>query len=127
MSRGLCHCCQHNLCLQHFSEYNKLSISHLNQFNNETNILDDCLKALNILKIIGNSRRKLEQWREDCYTKIDLFFEQKCPELDRLANEKVNQQRDELNRIQMKLTEFNNAQKTTHQDIDLLISKMSQI
>ncbi|CAF2059495.1 unnamed protein product [Rotaria magnacalcarata] len=127
MSRGLCHCCQQNLCLQHFSEYNKLSISHLNQFNNETNILDDCLKALNILKIIGNSRRKLEQWREDCYTKIDLFFEQKCPELDRLANEKVNQQRDELNRIQMKLTEFNNAQKTTHQDIDLLISKMSQI
>ncbi|CAF1986837.1 unnamed protein product [Rotaria magnacalcarata] len=127
MSRGLCHCCQQNLCLQHFSEYNKLSISHLNQFNNETNILDDRLKTLNIFKIIGNSRRKLEQWREDCYTKIDLFFEQKCQELDRFANEKVNQQRDELNRIQMKLTEFNNAQKTTHQDIDLLISKMSQI
>ncbi|CAM4849707.1 unnamed protein product [Rotaria magnacalcarata] len=127
MSRSLCHCCQQNLCLQHFNEYNKLSISHLNQFNNETNILDDRLKTLNILKIIGNSRRKLEQWREDCYTKIDLFFEQKCQELDRLANEKVNQQREELNRIQMKLTELNNAQKTTHQDIDLLISKMSQI
>ncbi|CAF3384611.1 unnamed protein product [Rotaria sp. Silwood2] len=127
MSRGLCHCCQQNLCLQHFNEYNKLSISHLNQFNNETNILDDRLKTLNIFKIIGNSRRKLEQWREDCYTKIDLFFEQKCQELDRLANEKVNQQREELNRIQMKLTELNNAQKTTHQDIDLLISKMSQI
>ncbi|CAF2155192.1 unnamed protein product [Rotaria magnacalcarata] len=127
MSRGLCHCCQQNLCLQHFSEYNKLSISHLNQFNNETNILDDRLKTLNIFKIIGNSRRKLEQWREDCYTKIDLFFEQKCQELDRLANEKVNRQRDELNRIQMKLTEFNNAQQTTRQDIDLLISRMSQI
>ncbi|CAF5036937.1 unnamed protein product, partial [Rotaria magnacalcarata] len=100
---------------------------HLNQFNNETNILDDRLKTLNIFKIIGNSRRKLEQWREDCYTKIDLFFEQKCQELDRLANEKVNRQRDELNRIQMKLTEFNNAQQTTRQDIDLLISRMSQI
>ncbi|CAF5147156.1 unnamed protein product, partial [Rotaria magnacalcarata] len=67
MSCGLCHCCQQNLCLQHFSEYNKLPISHLNQFNNETNILDDRLKTLNIFKIIGNSRRKLEQWREDCY------------------------------------------------------------
>ncbi|CAF4785755.1 unnamed protein product, partial [Rotaria magnacalcarata] len=81
-----------------------------------TNILDDRLKTLNIFKIIGNSRRKLEQWREDCYTKIDLFFERKCQELDRLANEKVNRQRDELNRIQMKLTEFNNAQQTTRQD-----------
>ncbi|CAF3738053.1 unnamed protein product [Rotaria sp. Silwood1] len=127
MSRGLCHCCKQNLCLQHFNEYNPLAISQLNQFTDETNVLGDRLKTLNILKIIGHSRRKLEQWREDCYTKIDLFFEQKCQELDQLVNEKVDQQREELNRMQLKLTEFTNTQKITHQHIDLLISKISQL
>ncbi|CAF0961940.1 unnamed protein product [Rotaria sordida] len=120
ISRGLCDCCQQNLCLQHLIEHNASLVSQLNPLTDEVNALGDRLKTLNIQKTIGDSREKLEQWREDCHNKIDCFFEEKCQELDQLVNEKVGQQREELNRINLKITELINAQETTRQDIDLL-------
>ncbi|CAF4311003.1 unnamed protein product, partial [Rotaria sordida] len=75
----------------------------------------------------AGSGQKLEQWRKDCYKKIDKFFEQKCQELDELVNEKVGKQREELNRIHLKITELINAQETTRQDIDLLTSTIRQL
>ncbi|CAF3033521.1 unnamed protein product [Rotaria sp. Silwood2] len=82
--------------------------------------LGDRAKTLNIQKIIGNSRQKLERWREYCYKKVDCLFEQKCQELDQIVNERVGQRREELNRIHLKITELINAQETTCPDIDLL-------
>ncbi|CAF4899194.1 unnamed protein product [Rotaria sp. Silwood1] len=126
-SRGLCDCCQQNLCLQHLNEHNALLISQLNPLTDEINAFEDRLNTLNIQKIIDHSREKLEQWREDCHKKIDYFFEKKCQELDQLVNENVGQQRRELNQIQMKITEFINTQETTRQHIDLLTSAIRQL
>ncbi|CAF0962035.1 unnamed protein product [Rotaria sordida] len=126
-SRGLCDCCQQNLCLQHLNEHNASLVSQLNPLIDEINALGDRLKTLNIQKTIGNSRQKLEQWREDCHNKIDCFFEQKCQELDQLINEKVDQQREELKRMHLKMTELMNTQETTRQDIDLLKSTIRQL
>ncbi|CAF0962016.1 unnamed protein product [Rotaria sordida] len=126
-SRGLCDCCQQNLCLQHLNEHNASLVSQLNPLIDEINGLGDCLKTLNIQKTIGNSRQKLEQWRQDCYKKIDCFFEQKCQELDQLVNEKVDQQREELKRMHLKITELMNTQETTRQDINLLTSTIRQL
>ncbi|CAF0914984.1 unnamed protein product [Rotaria sordida] len=125
-SRGLCDCCQQYLCLQHLTEHNDLLISQLNPLTDEINTLADRLSRLNVQKIIADSRQKLEQWREDCYKKIDCLFEQKCQELNQLINEKIGQQREELNRIHLKITELINAQETTRQDIDLLTSTIHQ-
>ncbi|CAF0915111.1 unnamed protein product [Rotaria sordida] len=126
-SRGLCDCCQQYLCLQHLTEHGDLLISQLSPLTDEINALVDRLKTLNIQKTIAGSRQKLEQWRKDCYKKIDKFFEQKCQELDELVNEKVGKQREELNRIHLKITELINAQETTRQDIDLLTSTIRQL
>ncbi|CAF4234517.1 unnamed protein product, partial [Rotaria sp. Silwood2] len=86
-SRGLCDCCQQNLCLQHLNEHNTLLVSLLNPLADELNALGVRLETLNIEKVIGNSRQKLEQWRQDCHKKIDCFFGQKCQELDQLIQE----------------------------------------
>ncbi|CAF0961998.1 unnamed protein product [Rotaria sordida] len=126
-SRWLCDCCQQYLCLQHLNEHNALLISQLNSLTNKIDTLSDRLETLNSHKAIGNSREKLEQWRQDCYKKIDSFFEQKCQELDQLVNEKVSQQREELNQIQSKIPELINTQETTRQDVDRLTSTIHQL
>ncbi|CAF4645647.1 unnamed protein product [Rotaria sp. Silwood1] len=126
-SRGLCDCCQQSLCLQHLNEHNALLISQLNPLTDEVNALEDRLKILNIQKSIGNSREKLEQWREDCHKKIDCLFERKCQELDELVNQKIDQQREELNWVHSKITELINAQETTRQDIDSMRSSIRQL
>ncbi|CAF4888543.1 unnamed protein product, partial [Rotaria sp. Silwood1] len=110
-SRGLCDCCQQSLCLQHLNEHNALLISQLNPLTDEVNALEDRLKILNIQKSIGNSRKKLEQWREDCHKKIDCLFERKCQELDELVNQKIDQQREALNWVHSKITELIKAQE----------------
>ncbi|CAF4916110.1 unnamed protein product, partial [Rotaria sp. Silwood1] len=126
-SRGLCDCCQQNLCLQHLNEHNSLLITQLNPLTDEINTLEDRLKTLNIQNTISNSRRKLEEWRKDCYKKIDSIFEQKCQELDQLIEENIRQQREELNRVHLKISELINAQETTRQDIDSLTSTIRQL
>ncbi|CAF0949286.1 unnamed protein product [Rotaria sp. Silwood1] len=126
-SRWLCDCCQQHLCLQHLNEHNAILISQLNPLTDKINALEDRLNTLNIQKTIDSGRQKLEQWRQDCYKKIDCLFEQKCREIDQLVNEKVDQQREELNRIHSKTTEFINAQETSRQDIDLLKSTIRQL
>ncbi|CAF3405103.1 unnamed protein product [Rotaria sp. Silwood1] len=126
-SRGLCDCCQQKLCLQHLNEHNATLLAQLNPLTDQANTLGHRLKTLNIHTAIANSRQKLEQWRQDCYRKIDCLFEQKCQELDQLVNETVNQKQEELNRIHSKITELIYAQETTGQDIDLLKSAIRQL
>ncbi|CAF3418143.1 unnamed protein product [Rotaria sp. Silwood1] len=125
--RGFCDCCQQYLCLQHLNEHNASLVSQLNPLNDEINVLGDRLKTLNIHKAVADSRQKLDEWRQDCYKKIDCLFEQKCQELDQLVEEKIRQQREELNRIYSKITELVNAQETTRQDIDLLALNIRQL
>ncbi|CAF0949127.1 unnamed protein product [Rotaria sp. Silwood1] len=125
-SRWLCDCCQQYLCLQHLNEHNALLISTLNSLNDEINVLENRLETLNIDKAMVNSREKLEQWRQDCYKKIDCLFKQKCQELD-LVNEAIDQQREELNRIRLKIPELINTQETTREDIDFLTSSIRQL
>ncbi|CAF2455384.1 unnamed protein product [Rotaria sp. Silwood2] len=127
VSRGLCDCCQQNICLQHLNEHNALLISQLNPLTDDINALGYRLQTFSIQKTNHNGREKLEQWRQDCYKKIDYLFEQKCQELDHTVNEQVSKQREELDRIHLKITELINAQEATRQDIDLLRSTLHQL
>jgi hypothetical protein len=126
-SRGLCDCCQQNLCLQHLSEHNASLISQLNPLTDEINALGDRLKTLNIQKAVGGCHRKLEEWRMDCHRKIDHFFERKSKELDRLFDKKVKKQQKGIFRIRSKVAELIHEQETTRQDIDSLTSTIRQI
>jgi hypothetical protein len=126
-SRGLCDCCKQNLCLQHLTEHNASLVAQLNPLTDEINALGDRLRTLNIQKIAGHCRQKLEQWRLDCHQKIDSFFEQKCEELDRLVHKKVGKKREETIRVQSKMAELIHAQETTRQEIDSLTSTIRDL
>ncbi|CAF2455442.1 unnamed protein product [Rotaria sp. Silwood2] len=126
-SRWLCDCCQQNLCLQHLNEHNELLISQLNPLTDEINALGNYLDTLSIHKEIADSREKLKQWREDCHKKIDSVFEQICEEINQFVNETVEEQREELNLINLKITEFITEQEITRQDINLLKSTIRQL
>jgi hypothetical protein len=126
-SRGLCDCCQQNLCLQHLSEHNASLISQLNPLADEINALGDRLKSLNIEKITISGHKKLEQWRMECHQKIDRLFQQKSKELDQLVDGKVKKQQQKLVRIQSKVAALIGEQETTRQDIDSLISTIHHL
>ncbi|CAF4136973.1 unnamed protein product, partial [Adineta steineri] len=50
-SRTLCHCCNQNLCRDHFVEHDDLLNSQLNPLTDEVNALSDRLTAINLNKI----------------------------------------------------------------------------
>jgi polyhydroxyalkanoate synthesis regulator phasin len=126
-SRGLCDCCQQNLCLQHLSEHNASLVSQLNPLTDEINALGDRFKSLNIEKAVGSCRRKLEQWRDDCHQRIDRLFQQKSKEFNQLIDQKIKKQQEELVRIQSKVAELIREEETTRQDIDSLRSTIHNL
>ena len=126
-SRGLCDCCRQQLCIQHLSEHNAALINQLNPLTDEFNALSDRLNTLSIQNITGKSRRKLEQWRDRSHQQIDRLFKQKCEEIDRIVNDKIQKQREDANRLQNKLAEVIREQEATRQRIDSLTSAIHDL
>ena len=127
ISRGQCDCCNQQLCLQHLNEHNASLINQLNPLTDEFNTLTDRLNRLNIENMTADSRRKLEQWCDRSHQQIDRLFQQKCEELDRIMNEKIQKQRDEVTHLQSKIAEIIRNQETTRQQIDSLTTMMHMI
>jgi len=126
-SRGQCDCCNQQLCLQHLNEHNASLINQLNPLTDEFNALTDRLNTLNIENMTADSRRKLEQWRDRSHQQIDRLFEQKCEELDRIMNKKIQKQREEVTHLQSKIAEIIREQETTRQQIDSLTTTMHDL
>jgi hypothetical protein len=72
--------------------------------------------------MIADSRQKLEQWRHDCYKKIDDIVERKCYELERRASEKLDKQKKKLVQIRPTLSEIIDQQDANRRTIDSLMS-----
>jgi hypothetical protein len=124
LSCAICHCCLQNICIVHLNEHHQALNSKLDPLVDEINALKERLQTMNMQKKVDYCRRKLEQWRMDCYQKIDHLFEQKCQELDELASVKITKQQNEISQIRTKLAKLINDQKTTPRDIDLLTSSI---
>ncbi|CAF2969709.1 unnamed protein product [Rotaria sp. Silwood2] len=119
-SRTLCHCCNQNLCRDHFNEHDDLLNSQLNPLTDRVNVLGDRLTAIKIDNINNEYRQKLNQWRMNCHKKIDLYYEQKCQELDRYVTEKLDEQRKEIANLRSTMIELIDKQETTKNDINSL-------
>jgi hypothetical protein len=94
----------------------------LNPLADEINALADRLTAINIDKITNKCRQKLDQWRIDCHQIIDQFYEEKCKELHRYANDSIDEQRKAIADLRSKMTELIEKQETTKNDINSLTS-----
>jgi len=127
ISRGICDCCDQQLCILHLSEHNAALINQLNPLTDEFNALSDRFNTLNIESITDESRRKLEQWRDRSHQQIDRLFEQKCEELEGIMNTKIQKQREEVTHLQSKIAEIIRNQETTRQQIDSLTATMRDL
>ncbi|CAF1087828.1 unnamed protein product [Rotaria sp. Silwood1] len=119
VSRVLCHCCNQHFCREHFIEHDDLINFQTNPLFDEINRLDERLRRLDIDRIVGNVREKLDQWRIECHEKIDRFYKQKCQELDQYVEEKLDKQRKEINKLRSDIIELNDKQ-----NINLLTSTL---
>ena len=124
-SRTQCHCCKKNFCRNHFIEHDNLPNLQLNTLADEINLLNNRLTAFNVEKLIGDSHRKLEEWRTRCYKTIDDIFQAKCREIDQHANEIVEQHRNGIHQLRLKIAELLKKQEATMKDIDTLKTMVS--
>ncbi len=85
------------------------------------------MNIFDIEKISKEYHDKLDEWRLDCYRKIDYLFEQKCQELDQRLAEKLVKQREETIEMQIKLMESIHEQETTRQNVDLLTTTIRHL
>lgn len=127
VSRALCHCCQQNLCLSHLNEHNDLVNQQLNPLAESVTYLNQRLRKINVSKTIENCRQKLEHWRADSHKRIENFFQQKCEELDRLINEKLDEQQEEIARLEKEIQLVYQRQETTFADIDYLSASVDHL
>jgi hypothetical protein len=126
-SRALCHCCSKNLCPDHLREHDDSFNSQLNPIVDELNAVADQFLKMNVNNVISNCRQKLDKWRDDCYTMIDRFYEEKCEELQRRCLERADQQRKQIDQMKLKTSEFIREQEATYEDIPPLILTINDI
>ena len=127
VSRALCHCCQQNICLLHLNEHNDLINQQLKPISESLDFLNRRLHTINVSKTIENCRQKLEQWRADSHKRIENFFQQKCEELDRLINEKLDEQQEEIKCLEKSIQQVYERQETTFDDIDYLTQSIDHL
>ncbi len=136
-SFALCHCCAQNICSRHLDEHKNLLNAELNPLGDQFNSINDRLNALNVNQMIADPREKLEQWRDDCYKKIDDIFKEKCSELEQNATEKLNKLEKET--VRLRTTFFEHIQnqditrpiidslKSTVRDLEQLMNKIEKV
>lgn len=126
-SRALCHCCHQNLCLIHLNEHNDFLNNELVPLADRIDTLGTRLHTMNMQETIRNGRQKFERWRVESHQKIDQYFEQKCEELDRLVAEKLDEQQEEIQRLQTRTAELMRTQAATRDDIHQLQASVDQL
>ena len=115
--RVTCSCCNQNLCHDHFKEHTDSNKNpQLKPLMNEIQNLDKQIQSSNRMKLIGNCRIKLDQWRENAHQMIDRFYQDKCQELDQRSLDKLEEQRAQLNQIRAKVNEVLRQQQETNEE-----------
>ena len=115
-----CSCCHQNVCLEHLKEHGDSIQSQLNNFGNEMIDLVEQMKIFGMHELIEDSRRKLSQWKENCYEIINRYHEEKCRELERFSQEKFHQHEREIDQIQSTIVHLTRSEKATQKDLRTL-------
>ncbi|CAF4725893.1 unnamed protein product, partial [Rotaria socialis] len=74
--------------------------------------------------MIVNVCKTLEQWRIDCYKKIDKFIEEKSQQLTAYVISKIDKQRDDIDQIRSKVAKLINKEKLNDQHLDSIKCKI---
>src|SRR5689334_12955101 len=86
-SRALCQCCNQYLCRNHFIEHDDLLNFKLNPLVDQINELADRITGFNINQLRNYPLEKLNKWRDDCHRSIELYYKEKCQELNHFIDD----------------------------------------
>ena len=126
-SHAICSCCNKKLCEAHLKEHDDFKNPQLNPLLNELNTLDEQLKSSNTEKLIGDCRKKLNQWRDNCFKSINQLYEQKTQELHQRCLQKLEEQRTKLNGIREKMIELIRKQEENQGNMNSMSSAIRHI
>ena len=115
----LCHCCNENLCRNHYSEHDYLN-SKLNLLADEIDSFDRELLSVDVKKYIQNSNDRLQQWRLDGYKNIDQYCEQKYREIEQYLLKIINHKRESIEHIRTNMLDIVKDRRMTLEVIDSL-------
>lgn len=126
-SYGVCNCCQQKICRYHLKAHRDLQISKVKPLIEQIGILENRIKDLDVENMISNARQTLEEWRLDCYKKIDQFIEEKCYQLTQYVIHKIDDHRTHINQMRSKLTQLLNKEEMITRYLNSAKSKLEEL
>lgn len=110
--RSVCSCCARKLCADHLKQHENLRNPNLNPLVDQINTLEERFKSSNKDFLLGNCRKQLEQWYKTSRDSLEQFYLEKCEELDRCCQSKLEQQQNQFDEVRSKLNEYIELKET---------------
>ncbi|CAF3609449.1 unnamed protein product [Rotaria socialis] len=126
-SCALCHCCQQNVCIAHLNEHAEFLQYQLNPLADSINSLKNRFQTLHIHETVRDYHQKLEQWRLDCYREVDHLFQEKSQELDQIAADLLDKQRDQITHMHSEVSKLIQSKEITQKNIESYTSSIAQL
>jgi hypothetical protein len=117
LSRALCHCCNQNLCFNHFAEHNELLNSQLNPIADQINALNERMHQINVNAVLGNLHGQIDAWAINVHRIVDTYVQEKKVKLDEYFRGKLNTQKNELQALNVAIRDLVQRQETTPDDL----------
>ncbi|CAF1251181.1 unnamed protein product [Adineta steineri] len=125
--RGICCCCGKYLCLDHFKEHDDRINSQVTPLGDQLNEIADEFSKIVVDDIIVHCRQVLDKWRDDSRKTIDLFYQEKCKELEERCIQRVNDQQKQIDNTKVKINDLIREKEATYEDIPLLTTIVNDI
>lgn len=122
----LCHCCQENLCRNHYSEHDYLN-AKLTMLSDEIDSFDRQLLGVDLKKYIQNTNDRLHQWRMDSYKAIDQYCDVKYREIEQSLMKVIAQKRDHIDQVRTNMLDLTKKRKMTLEVIEALTTTLREI
>ena len=123
LANVLCHCCQENLCRNHYNEHDFLN-SKLNILSDEIDAFDKQLLSVDLRKYIQTSNDRLQQWRIDSYKAIDQYCDQKYREIEQYLLKVINLKRESVEQLRRTMLDYVQKRQMSLDIIDSLTSNL---
>jgi hypothetical protein len=126
-ARALCHCCQQDLCRDHFNEHADALNCQLNPFVDEINQLNDRLNHIDVNNLTENLDEQLTQWHIDARQRLDKYFDKKQQELGEFIKGKIGNQFERIGQLRMVINELIHKEDTTIEDLNAISSNIHSL
>ena len=126
LANVLCHCCQENLCRNHYNEHDYLN-SKLNLLADEIDSFDRQLLAIDLKKYIQTTNDRLQQWKFESYKAIDQYCEQKYREIEQHLLKIITLKRENIEQLRTSMLDLVQKRSMTLELIETLTSELRAI